>query len=816
MKTGHSAGKLLPVLLVLVMVLSLLPAAASAEGEDWGETEYLLKPAGYSGQEKDTLVASRKDRNSGRVETAEGNNIRDIQYVTDLALLCSSGGTATLYADFPPDCSWAAQSGQITAAVPPLGHDFHDEDIIPIMDATYDHDGSGTWECRRCGLNEEVSIPRLKPKRPDTLHVSVQLLCTDDRAHTIKMGCRADSASISEVTLNPDDNVWHIAVKADKQMFLQKFRAEFGGHELTDGPEEIDFRFDSASRSWVQDEEPVYTFSCADYIPIDETTFPDPAFRDYVLLSADTDSSGSLSAEEISAVKKIDVHSDSGGYIQSLQGVEYFTELTELNCGNNMLESLDLSGLTALTLLDCSENLLSSLDMSSNTALEILYCRRNQLNKLDVSRNAKLTGLACSENILPELDVSNNTKLTLLDCSYNMLTSLDVSNLAGLTKLVCSENKLSTLDVSGNTKLTVLYCIKTALTELDVSNNTELKILECRKNKLTELDVSRNTELTELDCGTNSYPKLDVRNNTKLTELDCSNGLLTDLDVSSLTDLNDLDCSGNQLSTLDVSGNKKMTGLDCSKNALTELDAGNNTALKILDCCENKLTKLDVSRNTELTKLDCGKNILPELDVSSNTKLTKLHCSNCLLTDLDVSSLTGLTDLDCRENQLSTLDVSGNTKLRLLSCDSNRLTSLNLSENYDIVGISSTNNSLVIPAEGIDTAELPGFDLSRVISCSGGSFSPDGMFTFDAGCKEASYEYNAGQYFIPVFTLRAQNAAAESGDVNGDGSLDIMDAVSLMKALSGGKPDAGADINGDGSTDIMDLIALMRKISQQE
>ena len=105
--------------------------------------------------------------------------------------------------------------------------------------------------------------------------------------------------------------------------------------------------------------------------------------------------------------------------ILDLEGIQYFTALTSLNCNGNQLTSLDVSKNNALTTLQCSFNQLTSLDASKNTALTKLWCDGNKLKSLDVSKNTALTYLDCSENQLTSLDVSKNTALTELYCGGN-------------------------------------------------------------------------------------------------------------------------------------------------------------------------------------------------------------------------------------------------------------------------------------------------------------------------------------------------------------------------------------------------------------
>ena len=174
-------------------------------------------------------------------------------------------------------------------------------------------------------------------------------------------------------------------------------------------------------------------------VEINETNFPDENFRAW-LLSQEYGKDGKLTNEEIANIGKIDV---SYMNIQSLKGIEYFTELDALWC------------------FRCQ---LTSLDVSNNTALGELHCYGNQLKTLDVSRNTALVWLSCHDNKLTTLDVSKNSAITELCCGQNPMTSLDVSGCTALVCLDCSGSQLKTLDVSRNTALAELYCYQNQIT----------------------------------------------------------------------------------------------------------------------------------------------------------------------------------------------------------------------------------------------------------------------------------------------------------------------------------------------------------------
>ena len=113
-----------------------------------------------------------------------------------------------------------------------------------------------------------------------------------------------------------------------------------------------------------------------------------------------------------------------------------------LNCTENSLQSLDLSGCNTLKNLNCGQNLLQSLDITHNEALTSLSCYNNQLETLDLSHARALTKLAGSNNRLTDIDLSQCLNLQDVDLDNNQLTSLDVSHNLNLRRLLCSRNPI--------------------------------------------------------------------------------------------------------------------------------------------------------------------------------------------------------------------------------------------------------------------------------------------------------------------------------------------------------------------------------------
>ena len=136
-------------------------------------------------------------------------------------------------------------------------------------------------------------------------------------------------------------------------------------------------------------------------IVINETSFPDPNFRNWVL-SQGYGSDGVLTDEEIAGIVSMSI---STGDVRSLQGIEFFTSLVTLICSNNMLTTLDVSKNTQLESLYCSLNQLTSLNVANNSVLQRLICDHNQLSSLDLSGCTALQSLICYQNQIKDAEM---------------------------------------------------------------------------------------------------------------------------------------------------------------------------------------------------------------------------------------------------------------------------------------------------------------------------------------------------------------------------------------------------------------------------
>ena len=253
-----------------------------------------------------------------------------------------------------------------------------------------------------------------------------------------------------------------------------------------------------------------------------EEDFPDEKFCTY-LKEAYGDENGNILFENVWTIECV----DKG--ITSLEGIEYFPNLTDLRCGSNDLTEIDLSGNPKVWTLWCEDNPnLTTLTFSDNTAMSALRISNTRIGEkgLDFSRMPELGSLVCVNSGFKEIDVSQNLWLYELNCAKNGLTVLDVSKNIYLEELDCSDNQITRLTLPGQqtpqpqrakllSALLALFSGESEDNETPVEESSaavvKLKSLDCSKNQLTKLDAAACTRLESLRCTDNeSSLKLNV------------------------------------------------------------------------------------------------------------------------------------------------------------------------------------------------------------------------------------------------------------------------------------------------------------------
>lgn len=363
----------------------------------------------------------------------------------------------------------------------------------------------------------------------------ISLICNDNQLTTLdlshnhslsKLNCAKNRLACVDVTgisgtITADGNRCPIAVRTDGTFDLNTLPGfnvgkatnwnggSVSGTILTveDGKDEVSYQYNCGNGV-----KPTFIFETS--LPINEKNFPDDSFRNYIK----TYKAGGRDVLTVEEQRKVETIEVEGKNISSLRGIEAFPNLTELKCGNNSIQKLDLR---------------------QNPKLKTLKCNKNQLTQLDLSKNPDIDYLNCSENQLKQLDVSNLKDLVMLNCSHNDLEQLDVRNSKFLETLYCSSNRLTELDA-------------------DVTHKSRLVSVECQNNQLTSLILGQNKLLKKLNCANNQLTQLNLNNMNSLKELKCQNNQLTALDVSSSPDLTTLVLKNNHLTSLNLDSNPNL------------------------------------------------------------------------------------------------------------------------------------------------------------------------------------------------------------------------------------------------------------------
>lgn len=233
--------------------------------------------------------------------------------------------------------------------------------------------------------------------------------------------------------------------------------------------------------------------------------FPDKVFKEYLVANFDKDNDGEISLTEALSIKEINCPQKG---IKSIEGIEFLSNLENLTCSKNEIETIDLSHNRQLKYLQCSDNFsLSELDVQNNPMLAFLYCRACDLKKLDCSQNKELKYLSCGFNPIREINLFHNTKIEYLYVRRCELEELELRHLKNLEFLNCSENNIQELRLYECKKLTQLDCSCNALiNDLYIGDNISLKSLDCRKNEnLASITLSSEQHIENIQSDIKPY-----------------------------------------------------------------------------------------------------------------------------------------------------------------------------------------------------------------------------------------------------------------------------------------------------------------------
>jgi uncharacterized repeat protein (TIGR01451 family) len=142
-------------------------------------------------------------------------------------------------------------------------------------------------------------------------------------------------------------------------------------------------------------------------------------------IAVDANADGDIDQEEADEVREL--YLDNQG-IETIEGLQYFTNLELLHVSGNSLTEADMTGLEDLEELLISNNQLSALTVAGLHHLQVLDCSNNQLTVLTFGSMEYLETVNCSGNSITQLDLSECFGLINLSCANNALTYINIKN----------------------------------------------------------------------------------------------------------------------------------------------------------------------------------------------------------------------------------------------------------------------------------------------------------------------------------------------------------------------------------------------------
>ncbi|MTK11015.1 MAG: leucine-rich repeat protein, partial [Clostridiaceae bacterium] len=265
----------------------------------------------------------------------------------------------------------------------------------------------------------------------------------------------------------------------------------------------------------------------------------------------------------ISLKYNLDLNTDDYKKIRDITGIEYLTNLEELQLDNNEVNISSLKSLTKLKSLSLLSNKISDINSLEELA---------NLHELNLSCN-KITDISALKRLI---------NLNKLDLGFNTIN--DISALKGLTnlkELTLGSNKINDISpLKGMTNLESLTLYGNNISDISILKElTNLKHLSLSGNKIS--DISALKELTNLDSisldNNNISDIITLKGLTNLSFIYLNDNKISDISsLKELTNVNVLDLSNNKISNIselkELTKLTKLTRLNLKGNPISNTD----------------------------------------------------------------------------------------------------------------------------------------------------------------------------------------------------------------------------------------------------
>lgn len=143
--------------------------------------------------------------------------------------------------------------------------------------------------------------------------------------------------------------------------------------------------------------------------------------------------------QTLADVTDIQCHSQS---IQSLVGIEQFTQLQKLSLYNNKLQNAKVSGLPNLRHINLAKNKLTQVSLSELPILEELYIFGNKLPVLELHELPKLSIIKINDNQLKRFTYKELPELEKIYMFNNQVEHIDIYHLPKMHYMDARQNPM--------------------------------------------------------------------------------------------------------------------------------------------------------------------------------------------------------------------------------------------------------------------------------------------------------------------------------------------------------------------------------------
>ena len=537
---------------------------------------------------------------------------------------------------------------------------------------------------------------------------------------------------------------------------------------------------------------------------------PDPNFRAAIEGALGKSSGDLISVADMTTLVYlyVDTHDFS-----DLTGIEHATNLRKLSLwGNRISDISPLAGLTDLWALQLYSNSITDISpLAGLTNLTELWLSNNSIS--DISPIAGLTNLGLlflGNNSISDISpIAGLNDLWALRLYNNSIT--DISPLAGLTQLreLQIENN-SILDLSplveniGLGNGDVVNVRRNFLNALSI--NTHIPALQSR-GVTVEFDnvVVRPEDIAQ----TVDIPDPNLRAAIAKTRGKAPDAAITLADMIVLTHLDARNANISDLTGLERTTNLKVLYL-------------NEEHMETEDRYVNTNSVSDLSPLAELTNLTLlwlNDNSISDISpLTGLTNLTHLGLYSNSISDISpLAGLTQLTYLDIEDNSISDISaVVGLINLEHLDLWNNSISDISpLTGLTNLIELDLWNNS------ASDISPLAGLTQLTYLDIGDNSISDISPLVENTGLGNEDFVDVTGNPLsalsinthIPALQSRGvkvwfDDIVARPADVNDDGTVNILDLVSVASQFGKQGENLPADLNGDGVVNILDLVLV--------